>query len=141
MGKIYEEQIVDMETGEVKTITTKSVSSNSERFGFHRTTEGIEWICDFSGNEMKMLMILLEFENDKTMTVSLSKLEKDHILNLLNISKQYFYRVIKALIENDALVKLSSSDFVLNPMFFYRGGSLKWKGKYEFYNSFKNDKS
>lgn len=135
MGKIFEQQTVDLTTGEVTSITSVSVRKNEETFGMHRSTEGVDWILQFKGIELHMIVFLLELENIKTGIITVGKLQRDDILRKFGITLNYYNKVLGRLIEHKALVKLSPNDYLLNPCYFYKGGTKDWKIKYEFFKS------
>lgn len=133
MKKVFESQIID-EHGVVKSIRTVKVYKNEETFGLHRTTEGIDWIFNFTGNELQMLIVLLNLENLKSGTVEVGKLKKDHLIKLFGFSKEMFNRILRNLEKKEAVIKLSPSEFILNPSYFYQGGTASWKDKNEYFN-------
>jgi len=127
--KIFEKQIVDFNTGEVTSEESHYTKDNSETFGMHRTTEGVDWIFQFTGNEIQMLVILLELEDNKTGIVSLSHLKKQHLLNKFQKTERYLRSILTSLEGKKALLKLSVNDILLNPTYFYKGGTKIFKAK------------
>jgi hypothetical protein len=121
--KIFEQQTIDLETGEVSKITTVSVSKNNETFGMYRTTTGVEWVLDFQGKELQMMMTLVHFEDIKTRIVALSSLTRKNLLEMFKISKSTFSHLIKAMEDKKYLIRLSPTDILLNPSYFYKGSS------------------
>src|SRR6218665_1287363 len=69
---IFEQQTVDLETGEVKTVTTTSIKRNDESFVMGRTTAGFEWLKDLNALELKLLMIMLDNKSRKDNTIPLT---------------------------------------------------------------------
>lgn len=106
-----------------------------ETFGMHRTAKningGIDWVFNFTGNELQMLMVLLAIENPKNDLVEISILKKEHLLKSFNFSKQMFNRILASLENKEALIRITNSDIMLNPAYFYQGGTKNWKIKYE----------
>lgn len=135
MAKIFESQIVDYETGEIKSVTTITANKSEETFGMHRSTEGVDWVLKFKGIELQMVIFLLELENIKSGIITISSLQKQSLLDKFKISASYYHRIISNLIDSHTLVKLSPSDFLLNPCYFYKGGTKLWKSKYDFFMS------
>lgn len=139
--KVFEKQIYDSETGEAFIEEQHYRYDNNESFGMHRTTEGIDWIFTFTGNELQMLMVLLEIEDNKTGIVSLSPLVRDHICFKFKMKSRMLRSIILELEKKNGLLKLSQSDFLLNPQLFYKGGTKVFKSKLETYNKAKNEKT
>lgn len=121
--RIFESQTIDMTTGEIKSITTVTVKQANERFGMYRTTEGVEWIKEFTGKEMHMMMLLNHIENVETRIVNISPLIKDEIYRFFNIGKSTFSDMIGRMENKRFLLRLTSNDILLNPRFFYKGTS------------------
>jgi len=140
MRKIFEKQTVDFATGEVKSIQSLVNFKHNETFGMHRTTEGIDWVFGFTGNELQMLMVLLAIENPKNDLVEISMLKKEHLLKSFNFSKQMFNRILSSLEKKGALIRITNTDIMLNPSYFYQGGTVNWKVKYENFNYCKDKK-
>lgn len=115
--------MIDYITGEVTSETYVTVKKYHERFGAYRRTDGLRWINKFTFNEVKMLMLLGEFEDHQSHIVILSSSRRDAILEFLDISRQYFYRLVNSLVEKHALARLNRDELMLNPSYFYTGGS------------------
>lgn len=135
--KVFEKQIVDLQTGEVVSEEVHYNSNNNETFGMHRTTEGIDWIFKFTGIELQMMIVLLEIEDLKTGLISLTPLTREHICHKFNVSDRYIREVIKSLVDKDALIKITSQDLMLNPSYMYKGGTKIFKQKYQTYLKYK----
>lgn len=135
MGKrqVFERQVVDSITGEVASEEVHWRSDNNETFGMHRTTEGSDWVFDFTGNELKMLIVLLEIEDLKTGIVPLSRLTRTHLVEKFGKSDRYVRGILSALEGKNGLIKLSRTDILLNPSYFYQGGTKMFNRKLEFY--------
>ena len=134
---IFESQTVDFDTGEVKSVTSVTKRTDHETFGFHRTTEGIDWIYDFTGREIQVMITLLQYENLKTGIISFGAVARDYILDRMGLSLSQFNKTLKTLIDKNSIIKLSITEFIVNPKFFYQGGTARWKAKYDFYQSHK----
>ena len=119
---IFESQIIDCETGEVKSVTTTSVIK-TETFGMHRSTEGIEWVIEFQGREIQMLMVLNHFENIKSKIVNLSPLLRKELMDKFKITKSTLSTLFKQMEDKKQLLRLTSNDILLNPSYFYKGSS------------------
>lgn len=121
--RLFESQTIDMETGEVKSITTVTVRDVNERFGMYRTTQGLEWIKTFTGKEMQMMMLLNHIENVETHIVNLSPLIRQEIYEFFKIGKSTLSDIISRMEDKKFLIRLTNSDLMLNPSYFYKGGS------------------
>lgn len=130
---IFESQIIDCETGEVKSVTTTSIVK-TETFGMHRTTEGVEWVVEFQGKELQMLIVLNHFENVKTKIVNLSPLVRKELLSIFKITKSTLSNLFKNMENKRQLLRLTSNDILLNPSYFYKGSSADIKSRIEEFN-------
>ena len=137
--KIFEKQIVDFETGEVFSEEIHYSKNNEETFGMHRTTEGVDWIFTFTGIELQMMIVLLEIEDLKSGIVSLTPLMKKHISEKFNKSARYIREIISSLEIKDALYKITTQDIILNPSYFYKGGTKNFKSRLSNFNFYKNN--
>jgi Firmicute plasmid replication protein (RepL) len=138
---LFESQTVDMSTGEIIKTSKIVADNNNETFGMHRTTEGIEWVYKFKGNELQCLLTFSHLEDFKTGVVSLSPLRRKEVAKALEISVQSLSRVIKQLENKDALHRITDGDLILNPLYFYKGKSSKWGEKYRTYLKYKEDEN
>ena len=133
--KIFEQQTIDIDTGEVKTIRKTIISKNNETFGMYRLTTGAEWILDFQGRELQLIMVLLHFEDMKTRIVPMSHLVRKSILELFKISSSTLSNMLRDMEDKGFLLKLSRNDLLLNPLYFYRGGSHDIKQRITDFNN------
>lgn len=121
--RLFESQTIDFTTGEVRSITTVTVRDVNERFGMYRSTEGLEWIKEFSGKEMHMMMLLNHLENTETRIVNISPLIKEEIYRFFKIGKSTFSDMMGRMEDKKFLIRLTPNDLLLNPSFFYKGSS------------------
>lgn len=135
--KVFEKQIVDLQSGEVVSEEIHYHSNNAETFGMHRTTEGVDWIFKFTGIEFQMMIVLLEIEDLKTGLISLTPLIREHVCSKFDKSDRYVREIIKSLVDKDAVVKITSQDLMLNPSYMYKGGTKIFKQKYQTYLKYK----
>ena len=133
--KIFEAQTIDFSTGEIKSIKTTTVDKFKERFSMCRTTNGVEWVKHFSGRELQMIIVLNNMENLETHMVSLTPLSREDIFNFFGISKSTFSHILNDMEEKRFLIRLSKSDILLNPSFFYKGESINVAKRIECFNS------
>ena len=112
-----------MTTGEIVSITTVTVQKQTERFIMCRTTETLSWIKEFTGKELQMLMVLNHMENLQTKTVTLTPITRKEIQEFFGIGKSTLSGIFSQMEDKRFLLKLSNSDILLNPGFFYKGES------------------
>jgi DNA-binding MarR family transcriptional regulator len=122
-ARLFESQTIDMATGEVMSITTVTVRKLNERFTMCRTTQGLDWLKKFTNKELQMIMVLNEMENLQSKTVSLTPLIRKEIQEFFGISKTTLSGMLTAMEAKEFLVRLSNSDILLNPSYFYKGES------------------
>jgi len=122
MRKIFEQQFIDCETGEINSVTSHYILKNSEKFASYRRTEGIKWICEIDGLDLKILMFLVHFEHPDTHIIALSRNMKDDLCASFKITINYFYKILKRLIENRYVIKIKD-ELMVNPSFIYQGDS------------------
>lgn len=123
MARLFESKTIDYTTGEVTSITQVTVKKLNERFSMCRTTEGLTWLKKFTGKELQLLIVLTDFENLQTRTVSLTPLVRKEIQSFFSIGKATLSGMITAMEDKGVLVRLTSSDLLLNPSYFYKGES------------------
>ena len=121
--RIFESKTLDMATGEVVSITTVTVQKQSERFIMCRTTDTLAWVKEFTGKELQMLMVLNHMENLQTRTVTLTPLTRKEIQEFFGIGKSTLSGMLTQMEDKRFLLRLSNSDLLLNPGFFYKGES------------------
>jgi hypothetical protein len=95
----------------------------------NRTTEGLDWIKSLNGTEWKVIMYLLERCDSMTQRVIISKKTRQIICESLKITRQYFYNVTASLEKKNFIRKESPSDYLINPDYFYKGGTGNLKEK------------
>lgn len=125
---IFQTQTIDFSTGEIKEMTVVKASGNKEKFFMGRESDGLDWFYNLSGNQLKTLVFLLSLErvpkeSDTTLThvTVLGKTDREVLQSILKCTPQYLNRVISSLIKEKWLVKLSTTDFIINPKGFYKG--------------------
>lgn len=121
--RLFESKTLDLATGEVTSITTVTVSKLNERFIMCRTTDSLSWLKEFTGKELQMLMVLNQIENLQTKTVTLTPLIRKEIMEFFDIGKSTLSGMFSSMQDKGFLLRLSNSDILLNPSFFYKGES------------------
>lgn len=142
--KVFEQQTIDLTTGEVIRDVKQFVTGNDETFFMGRTTEGLEWTKNIkTATDIQVLFVMLQFQNQKTNTIIFSPLQIEETAAFYGVTTKTIRNAINSLIANDFLVKIKSSNYIANPLCFYIGRSVDIPGKLMFYNSVKesqNDK-
>ena len=135
MRKIFERQTVDVNTGEIVKVTSEYVRRNEETFFMGRTTEGLEWLLKFKNlTEIQLLILMLELENYKNKNViTFTKLQLQEASNILGVAEITIKKCIQSLIANDFLIRVSRSNYLANPLTFYKGGTAELQNKLRVY--------
>ena len=132
MRKIFERQIVDEDTGEIVTTTTVKYGSDLEKFFFARTTEGLEWIREFRTlRDLQVLMYLVEFQEIKSDVIIFTSLQVKECAIFFGCSIKTVRNSISRLIESNFLKRIAKSNYISNPMSFYKGGTKGFKSSLE----------
>jgi len=120
--KIFETQMVSPD-GEIVSITTLTVAKFYETYVAGRTTDGLEWLDDLTGLEVKLLMYLTEIEDLKTKITNLGTTFRQKLMKRLDIKANTLVKYLKALEDKKYLIRLSSNELILKPSAFYKGHS------------------
>lgn len=137
---IHEQQTVDLETGEVKTVTTSSIRGNDESFVMGRTTVGYEWLKDLTALELKLMMIMVDNKSRKDNTIPLTDGKIGDIAVALEFSIKTVKNALRALRQKRLIKEVSRGVYLVDPLTFYSGGTNNWKNMYEEYNSVEDRK-
>lgn len=132
MRKIYHQEFVDENTGEITRSNSVYIGKGYENFGMFRTTD-CDWIYSLSGDELKLLM-LLYVKSDYGGVVVLSKRLRDEICELNDYSGRTFSRLLNGLVEKDVLKMLGRFEFAISPSTFFKGASKDLKNKIREFN-------
>lgn len=133
--KIFERQTIDFETGELKISTSEYVSKNVETFFMGRTTQGLEWLLKFNSlTELQVFILLIELENIKNnYVITFTKLQLEETAKILSVAEITIKKVLQQLIKNDFLIRISKSNYLANPLTFYKGGTKELNEKHSNY--------
>ena len=110
---------------------------NVESYQCIRTTEGVDWVLKFTGNEIQMIVLLVSIENSKTGLIYLSESNKKYLIDKFNSSERYIREIIKSLVDKDAVFKINSRELIVNPLYVYKNGLAPFKQKYQTYLRYK----
>lgn len=128
---IYEQQTVDIETGEVKTVTTSALRGNGETFVMGRTTAGYEWLKDLTALELKLLLVMVDNKGRKDNTIPLADGKIQDIALGLEFSVKTVKNALRELRIKKLIKEISRGVYLVNPLTFYSGGSNNWKNMYQ----------
>lgn len=131
--KIFEQQTVDVATGEVVSVTTSTVSGNTESFVMGRTTSGYEWLTDLTALELKLLIVLVDNKGRKDNTVTLSEGKILDICATFDFSTKTVKNALRSMRQKDLVKQVSKGVYLVNPLTFYSGGTNNWKAMQEEY--------
>ncbi len=137
---IHEQQIVDLETGEVKTVTTSALRGNDETFVMGRTTAGYEWLKDLTALELKLLMIMVDNKSRKDNTIPLAEGKIGDIAVGLGFSLKTIKNALRDLRIKRLIKEISTGVFLVDPLTFYTGSSATWKKQYDEFQSVSDKK-
>ena len=132
---IHQQQTVDLETGEVKTVTTSSLKGNDESFVMGRTTAGYEWLRDLSALELKLLMIMVDNKSRKDNTIPLTDGKIADIAFCLGLSSKTVKNSLRELRIKKLIKEVSGGVYLVDPLTFYTGSTTNWKTMHEEYKA------
>jgi hypothetical protein len=142
--KLYETQTIDLETGEMLTYTSVSVSKFNETFLMARNTEELDWLYELNGNEIKTIIYFTDLENlprgeNKTGKVLMNvckftQIERKRLAAILKCTDRHLRRLLSTLEKKGWLIRLSLSEYLVNPCGFYKGSSKELFGKIKEFN-------
>lgn len=132
---IHEQQTVDLDTGEVKTVSTTSLRGNDESFVMGRTTSGYEWLVDLTALELKLLMIMVDNKGRKDNTIALAGGKVKDIGVALGFSVKTIKNSLRSLRLKGLVKEISRGVYLVDPCTFYSGGTSNWKNMYQEYLS------
>jgi DNA primase len=128
---IHEQQTVDLQTGEIKTVTTTSIRGNDESFVMGRTTAGYEWLKDLTALELKLLMIMVDNKSRKDNTIPLTDGKIGDIALSLDFSTKTVKNSLRSLRQKKLIKEISRGSYLVDPLTFYTGGTKNWKSMYD----------
>ena len=127
----YEEiiQTVDKETGEIEVIEKKARRKVSRDKFIMMFLEDIQGVINLTSRaEFKVLIVICELVNYNTNEVILIKRIKEDIAKKISMSPASVANTIVRLAKKKILIKTSSSLYVLNPKYFFKGEEIE-RGK------------
>lgn len=95
----------------------------SETFSMVRTTDTLDWVHKFSGNELKLLLLLLEYEDKNTGVVTLGSVSRRKLREGFGKSARYIQEIMQYLEMKRGFVRITKTELMINPMYLYKGSS------------------
>lgn len=135
--KVFQQTTVDGLTGELLKDHSIYVTKTGEVFGMYRKTDGLDWLINLTGNELKLLIILADISDSADGSVSLSKVRREKMCNLLGIKGRSLSLLLQELNEKDAIFRINSNDLLVNPATFFRCATNELKQRIQIYNELK----
>ena len=135
--KVFQQTTVDGLTGELLKDHSIYVTKTGEVFGMYRKTDGLDWLINLTGNELKLLIILADVSDSADGSVSLSKVRREKMCNLLGIKGRSLSLLLQELNEKDAIFRINNNDLLVNPATFFRCATNELKQRIQIYNELK----
>ena len=135
--KVFQQTTVDGLTGELLKDYSVYVSKTGEVFGMYRKTDGLDWLLGLTGNELKLLIILADISDSADGSVSLSKVRREKICNLLGIGSRSLSMLFQELNNKDAIFRINNNDLLVNPATFFRCATNELRQRIQIYNELK----
>ncbi|GHT71808.1 hypothetical protein AGMMS50239_41130 [Bacteroidia bacterium] len=138
MGSLLQKMIVTPD-GEIMEATYLNTKKYTEKFGMYRETEGLDWLLDMDGKEIKLVTYLMSFTtNNDTFRVVLGTTDRHMIGKKLKMTQKTFQEYIRRLERKMVIYRLSRNELLINPRYFFKGSSGEVPQKmvefYELYN-------
>jgi hypothetical protein len=92
-----------------------------ETYGCYNTTNGIDWILNFDGKEIQIIMNLLYYEDNITKQVVLNSTIRKELLKVFNIKKSTLSGLLKTLCDKGYILKIELNKYIVNPLYFFNG--------------------
>lgn len=136
--KVFQQVCLDGNQNVIESISTYVFRTN-EVFGMYRKTDGLGWLIDMAGNEIKLLIVLSDISDSVDGSVSLSPVKRKNICSLLKIGSRQLAQLISSLEKRDALIRINYNDFMINPATFFRCTTNELKKRIVDYYKIKGD--
>lgn len=117
--RIIQSAMGHMENGEKIRIAIEYRSIQKRRYIMELIDEDYTWIKKFRQNEIILLKIFADRMDSDNM-VAISSLFKKEVMRIFNIKPNKYYQLIKSMVDKDAIIKLSSSDIMVNPRYYVK---------------------
>lgn len=132
---------IDLTTGQVVSYkqSTTYINKNPESFGMYRSTDGLEWAKEFK-NYLLFLLVMNEYSDPRTGIVTLSPYKRKEICEFFGYeNRNSLSNTILNVIKAGGIVRVngSNSDFMVNPMCFYKGSTKDFKERYDRYENYR----
>lgn len=110
---------IDCVTGEVDKILSRGSASCSSC-----PVTGFEWFKRFSALEIRTMVYLNEIRDPKERVSRLTTSGRLSLCSFAVLSRSSFYRVLRSLEKKHGIIKLNMDELIVNPSFFFRGGTI-----------------
>ncbi len=132
-GKVTE---IDVETDIIKIefLRQDKAVKNKRKdwFVMKRLVEDITWMKQFSITDLMIFELFAEsMDRDNMLIVSV--LFKQSVMARLDIFPNVYYNSVRKLIQKDLIVKLTTTDFMINPKYYFKCDARSVKGLLEQY--------
>lgn len=130
--KVFERLVIDKETGEILEEDVRYKDKfKKEKYSLVRLTDGIDWMLKFTGNELTLLVLLLDFQRDDTNAIAITPEIRKRIVEFFGKSDRYIRGLFASLDKKDAIRKCSDTMIVMNPSYFYKGRTQDFNTLYD----------
>lgn len=111
--------------------------TNDETFGMIRFTSGTGHLHKYTGNELLLMIELLQLQDKNTGIVSLTASYRRILCNKCSISYRYLLRLISSIELKGGLKRCARNEIALNPTHFHKGSTNHVLTKIESYAKLK----
>lgn len=134
----FHSQILDKETGELIEYRKNFITKNKETFIMARTTDGTDWLEDFSGNEIKLMLFMAARVDSKTQYVFMSDYNKAQIVRILKYKNERSLNTLMTSAQRKCgfkKVRKYNDTYVMNPEFTFSTHSNNYDQIKELYEN------
>lgn len=117
--KVFSSSVVLNEDGNRRVAIIEHRVVQRKRYIMEIIEEDYTWIKKFSRNELIYFKILAD-KMDNSNMVAVTSLFKKEVMRILNIPANLYYKMVKSMVEKDAIIKLSASDIMVNPRYYVK---------------------
>ena len=137
-GRIFKQEKIDRETGEIIIENRFYTVVNNETFVRMRTTNGIGWVFEMPYRGFEVCAYLVSnCINPNGIAIISSTVRMDICLEF-KISDQTLSRILSKLREGNYIKRIRRCDYAVNPSYFFDGSSKTLLSKIDSYNSIKD---
>ena len=133
--KIGELEFHNELTGEITKHRSLWTNKYTESFIMLRTTDTLDWMFKLGKNEMKLAIMLHDWSEPTNMRISLSGWQRDFICDKLKIERRQISLILKRLVEQGCIKRISQNDFMVNPAHAFKCSASQVRERIEIYKS------